>query len=168
MEGYHSEHISPDHNDGSHHESHSADQVGFDLELVKNVHFNSYGLVPLYLIMLQTNFDQKYKYWVMFVFGGLNFIAFVLHEYFEGHIEDILQCIINLGFLMFGYFFYCLIGNRIIKELLTSIVNAETSKHNLNLILDNLEASIIIIANGQIDYANEKFLEQFSEVIRSS
>lgn len=122
-------------------------------EFYETIHYNSFGLVPLIIIMLQTNFDQKYKNGIMLLIGVVNIVGYTYNE-FDGNDEEefivlyLVECLPNICFLMFGICFFCVIANRIIKELLTSIVKAETSKQNLNLILDNLEASIIIIDEG--------------------
>ena len=100
-----------------------------------------------------------------FVYPSITFFMFCGLAGFEEILEDS-SLYINKKSLMIPIGFSCFIFHLNITlkantEFIDGMYEKLKSKEEYKFILDRLEHSIIIIQNGQIEFANDRFIDQF-------
>ena len=95
-------------------------------------------------------------------------LLFILLIYFSGVNEndkgrhpDVFRYVITgLGYVLLALYF-CYLNSSIVNDFFQQLMLNLRTKNDLNLILNNLEESIIIINNNKIEFVNDVFLNQF-------
>ena len=74
---------------------------------------------------------------------------------------DVFRYVITgLGYIALALY-YCHLNSSIVNDFFQQLMLNLRTKNDLNLILNNLEESIIIINNNKIEFVNDVFLNQF-------
>ena len=116
-------------------------------EFEEEFHFLGFAKEPLLLVLLQTHFDYKHKRPIQFGLGSICLLSYVYSEMTMGYtlIESMQSCGTRISyvlgtFICLGYFF-----DSVVSQMFKQIAQTEEAHQEVNMILDNLEESIVII-----------------------
>ena len=129
-----------------------------------DVQYLMFSRGPLLMIMTQSHFERRYKMVTTLILALVLVLGF-LHGELRPE-QSILaklvgQCSRELLYAIFAYIMFATWASRVSNELLHQIQQTQVVQDEIHLILGNLEESIIILADGQIEFVNDIFLQQY-------
>lgn len=76
-----------------------------------------------------------------------------------------MECGSRLTFVLVSFIMFGLFADRVSTELFMQVIQTEKAQEELSFILDNLEESIIIFSQDEIEYINDTCLDLFKSTM---